>query len=333
MFKRKFFWLLVLFLLLALALFFSRLDEIKDNPLKDFPAISLGRLKNKVVRRVEEVLPPAEKIPLKIDLSDILIAINEKRETKDIVLLVENEALKKAAILKAEEIIEERNWLEEEDRTKTLIEAQGYSYQVVGESDLFLPLFGEEEMIGDWLIDQADLFLEKKYQQIGLASASGEFRDFQGTLLVAVLASPWQPTPTPTLVVISEDELWQALIIYRQTHQKPDLQRNQKLCDYARFRAQELLERLKNLSEDESPLDNHAGFTRDTESGKAFEETGFRVLAENLSFDPPATNATQIIEWGWDTSTPHRESLLDKEMTYGCIAGQQPIYVAILGKQ
>jgi len=293
---------------------------------------SFKRLKSQVTRRAEEVLPSVEKTPLKIDLSDILIAINEKRETEGMTLLVENEALKKAAGLKAGEIIEKEDWLEEESRTKTLVGAQGYSYQVVGESDLFLPLFGEEEMINDWLADQADLFLGKKYQQIGLASASGNFKDFQGTLVVAVLASPWRPTPTPTSVVISEDELWQALIIYSQTHQRPDLQKNQKLCDYARFRVQELLGRLENLLEDESPLDNHAGFTRDTESGKVFEETGFRVLAENLSFDPPAVNATQIIEWGWDTSAPHRESLLDKEMTHGCIAGQQPIYVAILGR-
>ncbi len=297
------------------------------------PASSFQNFKDRVGQKVQKSLPAINnKEPLVIDLGTVVAKINNHRKENNLSQLNENQVLQEIANLKAEEIMTNGDWLEESDKTKKLLDQKNYVYQLVGESNLFLPEFGSEVMIDEWLKKESDFFLESKYQQIGLASVAGQFKDSSGTLLVVILARPFVPTPTPTAVVISESELWQALTVYRQAHQKPALEKNEKLCLYARARANELLTRLSTISRDDSPLDNHAGFIRDTESGKAFEDTGFVGLAENLSYDPPAVNATQVIEWGWDSSAPHRESLLDQEMTHACVTGDYPIYVAILGR-
>ncbi|MBI4130107.1 hypothetical protein HY468_02215 [Candidatus Roizmanbacteria bacterium] len=134
-------------------------------------------------------------------------------------------------------------------------------------------------------------------------------------------------TPTPLKVNVTEDELWNALLSYRRTHGKSDVQKEERLCQYARKRAQELTERLKANPED--PLDNHAGFQRDADSGYVFETTGYNHIGENLAYTPGFTSATQVIEWGWDTSSSHRSLQLSEDVTHGCITGIHPIYVAI----
>ena len=64
-----------------------------------------------------------------------------------------------------------------------------------------------------------------------------------------------------------------------------------------------------------------------------FEETGFNQVAEVLAFLPTAQTATQVLEWGWDSSPAHREGLLSNDMTHACITGTSPFYVGILGKR
>ena len=39
--------------------------------------------------------------------------------------------------------------------------------------------------------------------------------------------------------------------------------------------------------------------------------------------------ATQIIEWGWDSSTPHRNAQLSNDWTHACVSGRFPFYVGI----
>lgn len=143
--------------------------------------------------------------------------------------------------------------------------------------------------------------------------------------------------PTPTRKVslqqksfISEDALWQALSNYRKTQGKKELLRSDKLCQYARKRADELSIRLKTNLND--PLDGHAGFKRDADSGYVFEFTGFTYVGENLAYTPGYTTATQVIEWGWDTSEDHRKLQLSDDITHACISGIHPIYVAIYAK-
>jgi uncharacterized protein YkwD len=143
------------------------------------------------------------------------------------------------------------------------------------------------------------------------------------------------PTPTKKVTVqqkasISEDALWQALSIYRKTQGKKDLLRSDKLCQYARKRAEELVIRLKTNPED--PLDAHAGFKRDADSEYIFTFSGFTNIGENLAYTPSYTSATQVIEWGWDTSEEHRKLQLSDDITHGCISGIHPIYVAMYAK-
>ena len=132
-----------------------------------------------------------------------------------------------------------------------------------------------------------------------------------------------------TSKAISEDELWSALSDYRKSHGKGELSRSDKLCQYGRKRAQELSDRLKTKPED--PLDQHAGFKRDADSGYVFEFTGFNQVGENLAYTPAYTKGIQVIEWGWDTSAGHKALQLSDTVTHGCLTGIHPIYVGIFG--
>lgn len=150
-------------------------------------------------------------------------------------------------------------------------------------------------------------------------------------------APPQQAQPAPKN--FTEDQLWQALIDYRRAHQKPDLQRNDRLCQYARERVAEHIEMEATVApeeypnQDKYPLDAHAGFAADAESGYAFEVTGVNELAENLAYWPTAEYPHHVIEWGWDTSTEgHREAQLTEYYDKACITGQDGFFVALFGK-
>lgn len=135
-------------------------------------------------------------------------------------------------------------------------------------------------------------------------------------------------SPVPQLHV-TEDQLWDALLLYRQEQNRTSLVHEESLCAYARLRVKELEQRLATLKESDSPLDGHAGFKRDADSGILFTQTGFPALAENLAYLPEYKTATQIIEWGWDSSAPHREAQLGNEWTHACVVGTYPFYMAL----
>lgn len=138
------------------------------------------------------------------------------------------------------------------------------------------------------------------------------------------------PRPVSTLVTpIVEDLLWAALLAYRQSHQRQQLVLEEPLCLYARGRVAELTQRLKTIPEGETALDGHAGFHRDAENGSVFTRTGFPAVSENLAYLPQVKTATQVIEWGWDTSTSHRDAQLSNEWSHGCVVGPGPFFVAL----
>jgi len=103
-----------------------------------------------------------------------------------------------------------------------------------------------------------------------------------------------KPTPPPN---ISEDQLMQALLDYRQSQNRTHLVKEESLCVYARKRVEEHQARYLILEGDDKPLDSHVGFERDAANESVFKETNFPALAENLAFLPGYANATQIIEW------------------------------------
>ncbi len=137
----------------------------------------------------------------------------------------------------------------------------------------------------------------------------------------------------------TREQLWQALVDYRHAHTKSDLQQSDNLCNYASKRVAEHLDMYTNkskeeyLNQDKYPLDAHAGFSRDGESGYVFEATGFNMVAENLAYWPTAKAPNQVIEWGWDTSTEgHKEVQLSEEYSHACIMGSGGFYVAIFAR-
>jgi uncharacterized protein YkwD len=144
-------------------------------------------------------------------------------------------------------------------------------------------------------------------------------------------------TPAPPKN-FTESELWQALNEYRRSHGRSQLTQDEAVCTYARKRVQDQIAlMLEKAAADypnpeKYPLDAHAGFTADADSGLAFDLTGKNHLAENLAYWPDANTPVQIIEWGWDTSTEgHREAQLSNDWTVGCLSSQDGFFVAIFG--
>lgn len=167
------------------------------------------------------------------------------------------------------------------------------------------------------------------------------------TLLFAAQQETSSPkTTSPPIAIVTvppkppldftESELWSALTEYRRAHGVSTLEPSDHLCQYARKRVQEHINRFETDSPesypvpDKYPLDGHAGFARDADSNYVFETTGFNHIAENLAYWPSAQSPVHIIEWGWDSSTEgHRETQLSKDFTHACLSGSQGFYVAI----
>lgn len=146
------------------------------------------------------------------------------------------------------------------------------------------------------------------------------------------------PLPQKPPINFTEDQIWQAFMDYRNAHRKNPIAKNENLCVYARKRIDDHLNMFKTLKSsqypnpDKYPLDAHAGFQKDAESGYVFEVTGRNRVAENLAYWPDAQYPHQVIEWGWDTSTEgHREAQLSNDYTDACISGKEGFFVAIFG--
>lgn len=154
-----------------------------------------------------------------------------------------------------------------------------------------------------------------------------------------IKSTVYTPAPTKNPKNFSELDLWQALMNYRHSHTRSDLERDENLCVYARKRVEEHIKMYASTPKeaysrsDKYPLDAHAGFERDGNSGELFTITDRRVVAENLAYWPSAQYPHQVIEWGWDTSTEgHREAQLSEDYTHACIVGKEGFYVAIFGR-
>jgi hypothetical protein len=145
-------------------------------------------------------------------------------------------------------------------------------------------------------------------------------------------------SPIESIQNFTEDQLWQSLVDYRRSHNRNEQIKDEKICEYARKRVQDQLSdyEIKRPEEypvpEKYPLDAHAGFAKDADSGYAFEVTGKNRLAENLAYWPGAEAPNHVIEWGWDTSTEgHKEAQLSNEYGSACISGRDGFYVAIFG--
>lgn len=160
-------------------------------------------------------------------------------------------------------------------------------------------------------------------------------------VVVALVSAQSAPPPTAFPVTnFNEDQLWHALLIYRQSQGRSSLQRDENLCRYARKRVQDHLQLFSQHLDpsqypipDKYPLDAHQGFKHDGDSGLLFEITQKTQVAENLAYWPNAQDPIHVIEWGWDTSTEgHREAQLSNDWNSACLSSQDGFYVAIFGR-
>jgi uncharacterized protein YkwD len=266
-----------------------------------------------------------------ISPDDLTTAINDSRSQQKLNVLKSNSQLKTVAEGKITSIMLEQDW-DKASKTEDLVKKIKYPYQMIGEAYYFATQENTTQVVDYWQENAKDVIFSPQFKEMGIATASGEFQGQQGTMIGVILGKKFIPTPTPTPVVITEADLWKALGEYRKDHGSNTLTLDENLCRYARQRTQELITRLNTLKPGDTPLDNHAGFIRDTDSGLAFQITGFDVLAEDLAYYPAAQNAVQVIEWGWDSSPKHKASLLANDVSHGCVTGIPPIFVAELGR-
>jgi uncharacterized protein YkwD len=202
-----------------------------------------------------------------------------------------------------------------------------------------------ETILASLLQDQTvkDTFTSLDLNQLCVSSAKNEF--------IIIISSSQTPTPqsspsftkivTPKKVIknFTHDELINGLNNYRVSHKLPQLEKDDKLCQYAHSRVEELIDKFHTTSQseypnpDKYPLDAHAGFIRDAESNFVFDLTGYPHIAENLAYWPDVDYAHQVIEWGWDSSTEgHRETQLSTEYSRVCIEGRDGFFVAIFAR-
>jgi len=161
----------------------------------------------------------------------------------------------------------------------------------------------------------------------------------------AVLST--EPTPiqakntatSPVFPFLSNSDILVELNTYRAGHKIPALVENQLLCQYAEKRVEDLIAY--------GGLDNHAGFTKDTENYEALPESlksyPGGAIGENLAYQYCknmttgdsfiASTPQQLIEWCFDSSTRgHREAQLNPSYTAACVRNQQGYVVVIFGE-
>lgn len=146
------------------------------------------------------------------------------------------------------------------------------------------------------------------------------------------------PTP-PTFPFLSNSDILVELNAYRAAHKIPALVENQLLCQYAEKRVEDLIAY--------GGLDNHAGFTKDTENYETLPESLKQypggAIGENLAYQYCknmttgdsfiASTPQQLIEWCFDSSIRgHREAQLNPKYTAACVRNQQGYVVVIFGE-
>jgi uncharacterized protein YkwD len=183
----------------------------------------------------------------------------------------------------------------------------------------------------------SNLLLSPDFTHVCAATSSSE------VVITFVTAKTVSPQPQSVANIppknFSEEQLWEALSVYRSGYDVPQLTQDERLCTYARKRVQDHLDKVASTPQEEYarvdkyPLDAHQGFQQDAESGLVFDITGKNEVAENLAYWPRAEHPIHVIEWGWDSSTEgHRETQLSSTWTHACLSGQDGFFVAIFGR-
>ncbi len=292
-----------------------------------------------------------------LDHQEILNEINTYRQARNIEPLNLNSELSLAANIvlqnsRAANFADFSNF--DPNEIKAVLKESGYQYAEVSNNFLIGPMTAKA-VLESWLANdqESDLLVNHKFKDIGLASDS--FVDSDGQVrgvIIQFLGKPGQINSDPKMVVnnqakniasareIPDDEVINALNIYRQAHRLPDYKVNEHLCTYAEKRAQDLVAY--------GGLDAHAGFLRDSANPEnspvgLSEYPRGRQIGENLAYQSCrnmttgdsfiAETGTALIEWCFDSSTKgHREAQLSRVYKNVCVRHADRMYVVIFGE-
>jgi uncharacterized protein YkwD len=182
-----------------------------------------------------------------------------------------------------------------------------------------------------------------------VASNSSQANTSIPTLTPTLTPTPIQQQITPIAypirqvvgATIPESELIAAINIYRQDRGLSTLNTNESLCQETRKRVQDMVNLNAGKSPDQITL-NHDGMQADLDNGVLARLVGKSRYGENIAYagcKRPAdgvtvdvTTGVQLVEWCFDSSPLHKETLLEPYWTDVCSSGQFPYYVETFAK-
>lgn len=294
-----------------------------------------------------------------LDPQKIHKLLNEEREKRELSEFEYNEKLASvAADLLAEASkydyeVHDRSFIEE---LQAALEKAGYNYAHVSHNMVVGPLM-EEAVIDAWMSNEQQLaaLFADDFEEVGMATRVIETKHNETLgVVVQVLGlemkrgkggvpqssnNQSRPQATPlNYPVISNEEVFEALNIYRTAHSVPHLKEHEALCEYAEKRVQDLIAF--------GSLDNHEGFRRDFENPETLPESIKRypgkTIGENLAHQHCKNMTTgesfiaetgiSIIEWCFDSSTlGHKEAQRSREYSHACVRSGNNMFVVIFG--
>lgn len=140
-----------------------------------------------------------------IDQKKLIELTNIERQKAGLQVLVENEALDKAAKLKGENMIAENYWAHFAPSGKTpwdFILGAGYKFTFAGEN-LAKNFYSSDEIVSAWMSSQThkDNLLNSKYKDIGIAVVEGVLNGQKTTLIVQEFGTTGLPASKPSVEV------------------------------------------------------------------------------------------------------------------------------------
>lgn len=138
-----------------------------------------------------------------IDQKKLIELTNEQRAKKGLSPILENEALNKAAILKAQNMFEENYWAHFAPSGKTpwdFILGSGYKFTYAGEN-LAKNFYESNDVVSAWMASSThrDNLLNPRYQDIGIAVVDGVLNGQKTTLIVQMFGTVQGVTSQPIL--------------------------------------------------------------------------------------------------------------------------------------
>lgn len=158
-----------------------------------------------------------------IDQKKIIELTNKEREKKGLPDVVENEALDKAAQMKAQNMFVENYWAHFAPSGKSpwdFILGSGYKFTYAGEN-LAKNFYNSDDVVSAWMASPThkDNLLNSKYQDIGIAVVDGVLNGQKTTLVVQEFGTTQNVSPQPIVDLSGKKNI----VSVEDYNQKPEL--------------------------------------------------------------------------------------------------------------